>query len=182
MFVAASDGQLAKTYRLNYVTLRSNGPSPWGSDMAIELFVLSDKKLNSMGEWQTAIDNEEFPIRLANDRQIETLKGFLPVVLRRVKTGFECGHQPVEVFMREGSDVDFGRGWQHMLTFRWGGDLNQLQSAWMAAAAYARATNGVVFDDEEAKIHSAADACEVVRDIEDSLPAAQALLSQLKKP
>jgi hypothetical protein len=45
--------------------------------MAMELFVLSDKQLNSVVEWQAAIDGEGYPLRLAGNMPIESLKGFL---------------------------------------------------------------------------------------------------------
>jgi len=147
----------------------------------MELFVLSNMQLESVGAWQGAIDAEKFPLRLNDDRPLDALKGFLPVLLRGIRTGFECGHWPAEVFMRGRPAVNVGQEWRHVLTFRWGGDLNQLQSAWMAAAAYAKATGGIVFDDEEAKVHTAAEALEMVKDIERGIPIAEAFLRDLKR-
>lgn len=149
--------------------------------MAMELFVLSDMQLQSVGAWQAAIDGEKFPLQLNNDRPLEVLKGFFPVLLRGIRTGFECGHWPAEVFMRERSDVNLDHEWGYVLTFRWGGDFNQLQSAWMAAAAYAKATGGIVFDDEEGKAHTAVEALEMVREIERGIPIAEAFLRDLKR-
>jgi myosin-crossreactive antigen len=63
-----------------------------------------------------------------------------------------------------------------------GGDFDQLQVAWMAAAAYAKATGGVVFDDQEAKVRTAAEAREVVQEIERGMPAVEAMLRDLKRP
>src|ERR1700687_3386007 len=103
--------------------------------MAMELFVLSDEQLNSMAEWQAAIDSEGYPLRLDSETPFETLKGFLPAQLRDSKTGFECSHWQADKFMRGMSGVDFGHDWKCLLTFRWGGDFNQVQAAWMAAAA-----------------------------------------------
>lgn len=152
-----------------------------GFNMAMELFVLSDMQLNSRDAWQAAIDSEGFPLRLINNRPTDALKGFLPVFLHGVATGFECSHWPAQVFMRERSDMNFGRNWSYVLTFRWGSDFNQLQSAWMAATAYAKATGGIVFDDEEGKIHTAAEARDIVQDIERGLPTVEAFLRDLKK-
>jgi hypothetical protein len=149
--------------------------------MAMELFVLSDRQLESIGAWQAAIDAEKFPLRLNDDRPLDVLKGFLPVLLRGIRTGFECGHWSAEVFIRGRPDVNFGHKWGYVLTFRWGGDLNQLQSAWMAAAAYAKATGGIVFDDEEGKVHTTAEALEMVKDIERGIPIAEAFLRDLKR-
>lgn len=49
----------------------------------MELYVLSDKQLSSMNEWQQAIDKEGFDLRIAADRSFETLKGHLPCVYRK---------------------------------------------------------------------------------------------------
>ena len=149
--------------------------------MALELFVLSDKQLDLLDAWQAAIDGEGFPVRLTSDRPMDALKGFLPVLLRGIQTGFECDHWRAEVFMRERSNVDFGHEWRYALAFRWGGDFNQLQSAWMAAAAYAKATGGIVFDDEDGKIHTAVEARDVVQDMDRGLPIIEGILRDLRK-
>jgi hypothetical protein len=149
--------------------------------MAMELFVLSDKQLNSVVDWQAAIDREGYPLRLNGNQAIEVLKGFLPALLRDTKTGFECNPWPAEEFMREVSAVDFEHEWNYVLALRWGGNLNQVPAVWMAATAYAKATDGVVFDEEQGKICSAEDARTVVDDIEREMPQMEALLRGLKK-
>src|SRR5581483_10966772 len=112
----------------------------------------------SIAEWQSAIDAEGFPLKLSNERPFEKLNGFLPAQLLGKRTGFECDHFPAEEVMREASDIDLGREWKFVLAFRWGGDFNELQAAWMAATAYAVATDGVVLDDQEARVRTAAEA------------------------
>jgi hypothetical protein len=149
--------------------------------MAMELFVLSDEQLNSVVEWQAAIDGEGYPLRLDGNLPIESLKGFLRAQLRDTKTGFECNVWPAGEFMREMSGVHFGHEWKHVLAFRWDGNLSQVPAVWMAAAAYAKATNGVVFDEEGGKIRSAADAQTVVGDVEREMPEMEALLRDLNK-
>jgi hypothetical protein len=149
--------------------------------VAMELFVLSDKQLRSVAEWQAAIEAEGYPLQLDDKTPITALKGFLPAQLRAATTGFECGHWPADRFMREMSGVNFDHDWKHVLTFRWGGDLNQVQAAWMAAAAYATATDGVVFDEEEGKVRTAVDARAVVQEIECDMPKVEAILRELKR-
>ena len=51
----------------------------------------------------------------------------------------------------------------------------------MAATAYAKATNGVVFDDEQGKFYSAEDARTVVNDVEREMPEMEAMLRQVKE-
>jgi len=46
--------------------------------MSIEIFVLSDRRLGTIEEWQKAIDAEGFDLRLDVSRPIEDLSGYLP--------------------------------------------------------------------------------------------------------
>lgn len=131
--------------------------------MAMELWVLSDKRLGSVAQWQTAINAEGFPLTLSDDRLFETINGFVPARLRGELTGFECNHWPAAEFMREMSTVDFGHAWHHVLAFRWRANFNELRAAWIAGSAYARATEGIVFDDQEGKIRNAAEAVDTAR-------------------
>lgn len=51
----------------------------------------------------------------------------------------------------------------------------------MAATAYAKATNGVVYDEEAGKIRTAAEARTVVEQIEREMPQIEAMLRELSK-
>ncbi len=131
--------------------------------MAMELWVLSDRQLESIVEWQDAIDAERFPLKLSDETPFEELDGFLPARLRGEPTGFECNHWSASEFMRNTPSVNFGHDWKYVLAFRWGGNFNELRSAWIAGAAYAHATDGIVFDDQEAKMRNAVEAVEAAR-------------------
>ena len=131
--------------------------------MAMELWVLSDRQLNSIAEWQSAIDAEGFPLRLSDERPLEKLNGFLSAHLRGEPTGFECSHWPAGEFMRDMPKIDFGHEWRYVLAFRWRGDFNELRAAWIAGSAYAHATDGIVFDDQEGKLRNAVEAADVAR-------------------
>ena len=135
--------------------------------MSMELWVFSDRRLNSVAEWQAAIDAEGYPLRLATAKQFADLHGFFPMRLRGEFTGFECHHDDPAEFALANPDVDFGRTWTYTLGFRWSGmRVDELRAAWMAATAYAQASGGVIVDDQELKIHAPADARAVVRDVE----------------
>ena len=131
--------------------------------MAMEMFVLSDRELTSISEWQAAIDAEGYPLQLSPDVDFKTHSGFLPTHLRGKLTGFECDHFPADEFMREMSGVDFGRDWKYVLAFRWCGDFNEMRAALIAGSAYAKATHGVVFDDQERKVRNAVEALREAR-------------------
>lgn len=148
--------------------------------MAMELFVLSDKQLDSVADWQIAIDREGYPLRLEGSRPIEALKGFLPARLRDVRTGFECNPWPSHEFMGQMPGVNFAHEWAYVLAFRWGGNLNQVPTVWMAAVAYASATEGVVLD-EEGKIRTAAEGRVIIEDVEREMPQIEQLLRDLAR-
>ena len=56
--------------------------------------------------------------------------------------------------------------------------LDELQAACMAAAAYASAVNGVVFDEQEANVRSAAEARENVQKIVHDIPKIKAIMRE----
>ena len=126
--------------------------------MSIEIFVLSHAALSSLAEWQKAIDAEGADLKLSQEGTFEALNGFLPAGLRDVETGFECDHFDPATFIEESKEaqpeLDWDGGWTHVLAFRWGGDFKEAASAYLAASAYARATNGVIYDSEAGEIYT----------------------------
>jgi hypothetical protein len=147
--------------------------------MSMEIYVLSDRPLSSMDEWQRAIAKEGSSLRISADRPIETLKGHLPAWWEEKRVGFECDHWDVRQIMAEYPDALFGRPWAHALAFRWGADLRACASAYMAATADAAASEGVVFDCEELKIKVPKQARETVRKIEAELPMFEARMKEI---
>jgi hypothetical protein len=73
--------------------------------------------------------------------------------------------------MHEYPEIDFYRRWTHALAFRWGADLSACQGANMAATAYARATEGFLFDADAGVLLTPGEAAERVRKMEMILPA-----------
>jgi len=150
--------------------------------MSMEIYALSDKQLNSLAEWQKVIDAENFSLELSVDRPFQALRGFFPVKVLGAQTGFECDHWAPRDVQETYADVGFGHDWRYCLAFRWGADLKACLGAYMAAAAYASATNGVVFDCEQGTLLSAHEAVQSARDVEQQLPAMeQALHAAVKK-
>ena len=144
--------------------------------MSMETYVLSNKQLSSMTEWQGAIDAAGFRLTLSTERPLSELTGFLPVRVSDVETGFECSHWDPQAIADCGPEPRMNRNWQYCLAFRWGGDLRALLAASMAAAAYAAATGGVVFDCEEARTLDPQEALQMARDIEAQFPAIEKML------
>lgn len=133
--------------------------------MSMEISVLSDVQLNSMSEWQQAIDAEGFALRLSGNRSFAKLGGFLPSYLQNEKTAFECHHVPAKELIDTYDNIEFGHDWKYALAFVWGGNLAEMQAAWMAAASYAQATGGVVFDEEAGELLKPSEALVVIQNM-----------------
>lgn len=140
--------------------------------MSIEMSVLSDRALASTEEWQHALDAEGFALRLDPGVVLSEASGFFPARLNDKETGFECYHDDAAELIEAYPDIDFGRRWTHALGFRVGADLTELYAASMAAAAYARATGGILWDGESGEAMSPDRAAQVARDIGRSDPLA----------
>jgi hypothetical protein len=147
--------------------------------MAMELYVFSDQRLHSIRAWQRAIDVEGFPLQLFDRIPFAAQQGALPVKFRDQSTAFECDHWNAGEYMAEFPDRDYGRRWQCALAFRWGADPYAGAAAYLAGAAYAQATVGVLLDCEEGKIISAARAAEIGRDLERSIPMIEAAVRKV---
>ena len=136
--------------------------------MSIEIFVMSDRRLGSMAEWQKAIEQEGFDLRLEASRPSEALRGHLLAWRGSESAGFVCDHRDPAALLDDDdlADIDFGHRWTQTMAFCLGGDLLALWGAFAAATAYARATGGVVFDGESREVMTPDKAAEVVRDLE----------------
>lgn len=44
--------------------------------MSMELRLLSDRRLSTIGEWQNAIAAEAFPLQLSDETSLDAVKGF----------------------------------------------------------------------------------------------------------
>jgi hypothetical protein len=147
--------------------------------MSMQISVLSDKQLASTAEWQQAIDAESFPLRLQFEEPLAQIKGFVGAELGKTQTGFECHHQEPADIIDAYPDVKFDHAWKYGLAFTWGGDIDALQAAWTAAAAYARVTDGVLFDESDGRCLSPEEAIIAARDLEHTAPEAKALVLSL---
>jgi hypothetical protein len=147
--------------------------------MSMEIYALSDRQLTPLNTWQEAIDRLAFPLKLSAATPFASLHGALPVTYDRRETAFECDHQNAAELIADYSDVDFSHQWQYALAFRWGADLYAGVSAYIAAAAYAEATDGVVFDCQEGKIISLQRAAEIARELEQSQPLIEAAVRKV---
>jgi hypothetical protein len=136
--------------------------------MSMELYVISPRRLKNIEEWQHAVDELQFPIKFSQDVDFKKTSGFLPLLLNGKLSGFECDHWTIEdikenlIFHNLALDPNS----RHVLAFRWGGNFDELISATQASAAYAIATNGVVFDPQEGEILSNERSLQIAQNVE----------------
>jgi hypothetical protein len=154
--------------------------------MSMEIYVLSDRRLASIAEWQRAIDRKGFPLRLSTPTPFARLNGAVPVVLRDRMSAFECDHRNADVLMAETPNVSFGQRWRYALAFRWGADIDAGVSAYLAAAAYAAATAGRILDAAAGKLISPDSAEKIAGELEQGRPlieeAVRRALERLRRP
>lgn len=136
--------------------------------MSMELYVISPKRLETIQEWQNAVDQFHFPIKFSQDIDFRKTSGFLPLLLNGKPSGFECDHWTIEDIEESLSfhHIAPEPNSKHVLAFRWGGNFDELISATQASAVYAIATSGAVFDPQEGEILSNERSLELAKNIE----------------
>lgn len=122
--------------------------------MSVEIYVLSDNRLADIADWQAAITMTGYDLILSSAVAIDSHSGFLPAAFRGQETGFECDRDDAAEIIAGYPQIDFGRPWKHLLAFRWGGDITEGLAGYLAASAYAKATDGVIFDPQDGTILS----------------------------
>lgn len=134
--------------------------------MSMQICVLADSKLGSIAEWQEAIDTDKFPLRLSSPEPNRNLGARL----NEEETSIEYGIYDFSELKNTYPHVSFGRDWKFVVAFTWSSDLAQGIASWMAATAYAGATGGIVFDEQEGKLLTPDKSLQIARDMEQSRP------------
>jgi hypothetical protein len=132
--------------------------------MSTETHVFFRGKLPTKAALSRAMKELGFPFAIKPATgSLEQQSGFMPMLLRREKTGVEFDvyndHSAVGEFTNEGVDPSFER----RASFRWGGDFQEAVAGMCAAAALAKLMNGVVFDEAENKLLPVDDAIALAR-------------------
>lgn len=120
--------------------------------MSLSCYVLCNRHLTTLGEWQAAIDALGFAVTLQGEatEPIEDLSGHLPTVWQGEEAGFECdpgGVDEAAEIIEMCDDVDLGGPWACMLAFNYVGFAN-IAGVTIAGAVYAKATDGVFYEAE----------------------------------
>ena len=147
--------------------------------MPMEIYALSNRRLASIAEWQEAITREGFDLRLYESRPFVSWMDIWRHIAVAGPLGFACEHRDAVELIDNHRNIDFGRRWMKALAFRPGADFDALWGALAAAAAYARATDGVVFDPIAREVLPAAKAVESARQVERDLPGVREAFAEI---
>jgi hypothetical protein len=137
--------------------------------MSMEVHVFSNERLPSTAAWQSAIDAQGFDLKLDREVEFEFSIGFLPALLYGKQSGFECFHDPFDDLKETYADLPYFKScpdWNYVLSFRWGSIAHEGVSIFMAAIAYAKATDGVIYEPQEGRTLALDEARIWVRDLE----------------
>lgn len=140
--------------------------------MSMQICVLADSHLSSIAEWQKAIDAEGFPLRLSDDDPNRNLVARL----REEETEIEYDIHHFRELKDTYKGKNFSHDWKYAIAFTWPSDIAKAIASWMAATAYARAVNGVVFDEQEGKLFTPDETFRIVHEIERDRPEMEAAL------
>jgi hypothetical protein len=112
-----------------------------------------------------------FPLTIPDAKgSLTKQSGYLPMKLRREETGVEFDifedRAAIAEYTTRGIDLSYER----VANFRWGSDSQECIAALCSAAALAKLTGGVVFEETEGKVLSVPEAIAAARKALDTLP------------
>ena len=146
--------------------------------MAMELFVFSDRRLETIAEWNAALSELGFDVVIEESRKVAELRGSQPTKLRGRDVWVEYDHFDPAEFFAEQDYVKKERDWKYLLAFRWGSDVYAHPAVFMAAAAYAKAIDGVVLDEWEPIFRRLEEVAEIARRADLDTPKVEAWLRE----
>ncbi|XYD11282.1 hypothetical protein R1A27_13195 [Methylobacterium sp. NMS12] len=122
--------------------------------MSMEAYALCARAIPGVAEWQAAIDATGFDLKLDAVRMPPATQGHLPATWRRCEAGFECQIIPLSDLTDTYTEIDFGGPWTCVYAFYFA-TLPACAGAWMAVAACAAQSDGIVFDPQEGQLLTA---------------------------
>jgi hypothetical protein len=141
--------------------------------MSTAIFVLTDSLIGSITEWQRALDADGLPLRLPAEASLDESDTWI-AQLRGKRTSFQYWITEPRDVISAYPMVQFGHDWKYAIAFPYIRDFAELTASWMAAAAYARATGGIVFDESVRKIINPNELVEETQKIERDAVEAEA--------
>ncbi len=134
--------------------------------MASEIHVLFRGALPHLKALSSTMAELGFPLKVRYaGGSMEQQRGFMPMWFRRDEIGVEFdvfeGRAAVEELAGKEIDPRFDRSGN----FRWSSDDDEMLAGFCAAAALAKLVDGVVFDEQDARLLSADEAIELARQV-----------------
>lgn len=132
--------------------------------MSVEIYIFSNKSLNSTDIIQYWIDQSGFDLAISTKRDWAVATGHVSALWKGREAGFEC--DPARIAdLEETYSLDFRGPWAQVLSFRFS-TLTGCAGALIAGAVYASATDGVLFETEDLKFFKASEAIARARECE----------------
>lgn len=131
--------------------------------MAIEMHVFFRGKLPDKKALSRVMAELGFPFTIRAG-PLERQRGFMPMRLRREDTGVEFDVFDDRAAVEELGGKDIDQSFERSANFRWAGDEDEMLAGVCAAAALAKLVNGVVLEEQEAKLLSADEAIALARE------------------
>jgi hypothetical protein len=134
--------------------------------MAVEVHVLlRTDRLPDAQQWQSAIDSLGFDMKLDHTLVVEKNTGFLPAKFKGRNSGFEFDVSPAsDIIESYPAQAAKFVGVNRSANFRWGGNLNEMACALVAAAALTKIGTGIWFYPADEMVLDAAGALQQVRE------------------
>jgi hypothetical protein len=132
--------------------------------MSMETHVFFRGKLPSKAVLSRAMKELGLPFSITPATgSLEGQSGFMPIKLAGEETGVEFSVYGDHAAVEEFADVGVDAGFERRASLRWGGDFQEAVAGMSVAAALAKLTNGVVFDEAEGRLLSPDDAIALAR-------------------
>jgi hypothetical protein len=125
--------------------------------MAMEVHVFFHGQLPTKAALGQALNNLGFPLSMESTTgSLEEHSGFMPMKVREDESGVEFDVFKDRDAMVELARTDLDPRFDRMASFRWGGDETEMLAGLCASAALAKLTGGLVLDEADGKLKSAA--------------------------
>ena len=133
---------------------------------------ISKSKVPTLSQWQKAINDSGFDLKIDETLVIFEHSGFLPCKLAEIDSGVEVYYSPIEKLFDDPSIAEeLADGRDYCISFRWGGDFYEGASAMIPSYALAANFDSIVSYEGE----SSYDTLELLR------KEAEGMLAEAKK-
>lgn len=141
--------------------------------MTVDLYMLCDRPVMSVDEWQTAIDKLGFDLTLPMSLNVATATGALTARWRGEPVVFEFSAFPYQEIEEGNSGLDFERTWPNAYVMYTGSSFVGCAGVIIAGAALVHCTGGRLFDPQDSLILKPDEAVRYAKETEAQILAIQ---------